>query len=150
LFFTGIAGWIIGGLAAVIDATISNNFILHNTLWVPAHFHTYNAFGNVLFSFAFFHWFANRFSGGTQSVKVAGWMISFLLIGGVGFLLAFYIGGAHSIPRRFNIYPIEFTQAPFLAFAAAIFAMAYFTAILILFINVSKKCVKILFSSSSH
>jgi cytochrome c oxidase subunit 1 len=59
LFFMGVAGWVIGGLGAVIDATIVNNFVLHNTLWVPAHFHTYNAMGNVLFSLAFFNWAAN-------------------------------------------------------------------------------------------
>jgi len=38
LFFIGVAGWVIGGLGAVIDSTISNNVVLHNTLWVPAHF----------------------------------------------------------------------------------------------------------------
>ena len=62
LFFIGVMGWLIGGVGAVIDATISNNFILHNTLWVPAHFHTYNALGNVLFSLAFFFWAAYEFS----------------------------------------------------------------------------------------
>ncbi|MDE3145465.1 MAG: cbb3-type cytochrome c oxidase subunit I, partial [Bacteroidota bacterium] len=69
LFFIGIAGWVIGGLGAVIDATISNNFVLHNTLWVPAHFHTYNAMGNVLFSLAFFNWFSLHFDNEIQKER---------------------------------------------------------------------------------
>ena len=30
-----------GGIAALLDATIPVNFDLHDALWVPAHFHTY-------------------------------------------------------------------------------------------------------------
>jgi len=41
LFFLGIIGWGIGGIAAVIDSTVEVNFHYHNTQWVPAHFHPY-------------------------------------------------------------------------------------------------------------
>jgi cytochrome c oxidase subunit I len=47
--FMAMAGWAIGGLGAVIDSTISLNQFLHNTLWVPAHFHTYMALGVMFF-----------------------------------------------------------------------------------------------------
>lgn len=47
LFFLGLIGWAIGGVGAVIDSTISVNVRLHNTLWVPAHFHTYMVAGLV-------------------------------------------------------------------------------------------------------
>ncbi|MCG2460044.1 cbb3-type cytochrome c oxidase subunit I [Flavobacteriaceae bacterium F89] len=145
LFFIGIAGWVIGGLGAVIDATISNNFVLHNTLWVPAHFHTYNAMGNVLFSIAFFYWFSTRqFTQNFKVAKYTKWTLALLLIGGIGFLMAFYIAGADSVPRRYSIYPSEFTTAAPLANLGAIFATVYLIAILIFFFNISKRCLKIL------
>ena len=145
LCFIGVTGWVIGGLGAVIDATISNNFLLHNTLWVPAHFHTYNAMGNVLFSLAFFNWFANKYTEGKESyIKLK---LILLIIGGMGFLLAFYIAGADSIPRRYSNYPTEFPMAATLATVAALSAMLYLFAILLFFYNISKKCINIISSS---
>jgi len=149
LFYIGIAGWVIGGLGAVIDATISNNFLLHNTLWVPAHFHTYNAMGNVLFSLAFFYWFSTLFTEKKISNNLAKISIWILLIGGAGFLTAFYLGGADSIPRRYSNYMAELSAGVPLALMGAIFAIIYLAAILILFFYISKGCLKILFSSSS-
>ena len=148
LFFIGVAGWVIGGFGAVIDATISNNIVLHNTQWVPAHFHTYNVMGNVLFSLGFFYWFSIQFTDKVVSEKFSKLILSLLIIGGAGFLLAFYIGGADSIPRRFSNYPAEFTTAKPLAIFGAAFATIYLIPILILFYNISKRCLKILFSSS--
>jgi cytochrome c oxidase subunit 1 len=145
-----VAGWVIGGLGAVIDVTITNNFVLHNTLWVPAHFHTYNALGNVLFSLAFFHWFSIQFSENTNFEKLTKLKLTLLLVGGIGFLLAFYIGGAESIPRRYSNYPAEFPMAAPLAIGAAAFATIYLAAILIFFFQISKRCLSILFSTSSH
>lgn len=148
LFFIGIAGWVIGGLGAVIDATISNNVVLHNTLWVPAHFHTYNAMGNVLFSIGFFYWFSNQFTEKVNSEKYTKLILGILLVGGTGFLLAFYIAGADSIPRRYSSYPTELAAGEPLALMGAIFASIYLIAILYFFYNISKKCLKIIFSPS--
>ncbi|MBW7855785.1 MAG: cbb3-type cytochrome c oxidase subunit I [Ignavibacteriaceae bacterium] len=148
LFFVGVAGWVVGGLGAVIDATISNNFILHNTLWVPAHFHTYNAMGNVLFSLGFFYWFSKQFSGEEIKYKFSKLTIILLILGGAGFLAAFYFGGADSIPRRYSTYPVEFTTAKTLALIGATFASVYLIAILIFFANISKRCLNVIFSRS--
>lgn len=148
LFFIGIAGWVIGGLGAVIDATISNNVVLHNTLWVPAHFHTYNALGNVLFSIGFFYWFANQFTENENSEKYTKYILGTLLVGGIGFLLAFYIAGADSIPRRYSNYPEELVSGASLALMGAIFGSIYLIAILFFFFNISKRCIKIIFSPS--
>ncbi|MGB3342651.1 MAG: cbb3-type cytochrome c oxidase subunit I [Aequorivita sp.] len=148
LFFMGIAGWVIGGLGAVIDATISNNVVLHNTLWVPAHFHTYNAMGNVLFSIAFFYWFSTQSVQNIKIEKYTKLVLAILLIGGIGFLMAFYIAGADSIPRRFSTYPEELSIGATLANFGAAFATVYLIAILIFFYNISKRCLKILFLRS--
>ena len=149
LFFIGVAGWIIGVVGAVIDATISNNIILHNTLWVPAHFHTYNAMGNVLFCLAFFYWVANEFVGDQSVSKFHKMQIGLLLIGGFGFVLMFYFGGASSIPRRFAVYPQEFTSAALLASAGAWFATVYLIAVLLIFWEIIKKCLKVFSRSYS-
>ncbi|TNE33300.1 cbb3-type cytochrome c oxidase subunit I [bacterium] len=149
LFFIGVVGWVIGGLGAVIDATISNNFVLHNTLWVPAHFHTYNAMGNVLFSLGFFYWFSKHVSKTTFADKGVGLKISLLIIGGAGFLLAFYLGGANSIPRRYSTYPLELAKiGKPLALMGGLFASVYLVAILIFLTNISKRCLKVVFSRS--
>lgn len=144
LFFIGVVGWVVGGLGAVIDATISNNFILHNTLWVPAHFHTYNAMGNVLFSLGFFYWFSTQFSGNDSKFKWNTLKLVLLIVGGTGFLLAFYLGGADSIPRRYSNYPAMFTHAKMYAAAGAFFASVYLMAVLLFFVEIVKRCVKIL------
>ena len=48
LLFLGVLGWTIGGIGAVIDSTVAVNLLFHNTLWVPAHFHSYFLMGVVL------------------------------------------------------------------------------------------------------
>jgi cytochrome c oxidase subunit 1 len=48
LLFLGVMGWAIGGVGSVIDSTVAVNTHFHNTLWVPAHFHTYYVMGVVL------------------------------------------------------------------------------------------------------
>jgi cytochrome c oxidase subunit 1 len=103
MFLIGVAGWAIGGFAAVVDSTIAINKVLHNTLWVPAHFHTYMLLGIVLFIFAFlFYLFSGTGNqdGGTLA-KTGFWIF---VAGGHGFLATFYLGGMYSIPRRFSDY----------------------------------------------
>lgn len=148
LFFLGVIGWVIGGLGAVIDATISNNIVLHNTLWVPAHFHTYNAMGNVLFSLAFFYWFSLQPEIQNKLSNAAKAVIVLLLIGGIGFLMMFYVAGADSVPRRYSMYPKELSSAAPLALAGGIFACVYLLGILLFFANIIKRCLKI-FSAAS-
>ncbi|HRO85165.1 MAG TPA: cbb3-type cytochrome c oxidase subunit I [Niabella sp.] len=148
LFFIGIAGWVIGGVGAVIDATISNNFLLHNTLWVPAHFHSYNAMGNVLFSLGFFHWFSVEYSKRKGQERLSSLKLSFLLLGGIGFLAAFYVAGAESIPRRYSSYPVEFTSAKLLATLGAVFATVYLIAILLFFSSIFKRCLNMVLQRS--
>ncbi len=139
MFLVGAAGWIIGGIGALIDATISNNIILHNTLWVPAHFHTYNLMGNVLFALGFFCWVADDFRG-TVDPRKHGLKLVLMIIGGFGFVLMFYLGGAYSVPRRFAFYPAELTHAQLFATMGAWFALVYSLGLLLVVLNVLKKC----------
>lgn len=143
LFFIGILGWAVGGVGAVIDATISNNIFLHNTLWVPAHFHTYNAMGNVMFIMAFFYWFGSKVTGTEIELKSSLFKVGLLIFGGIGFVMMFYFGGAHSVPRRFAAYPDSFAYGKLLANAGAFFATVYLVGIFIMFLDIIKKCIKV-------
>lgn len=109
LFLLGTAGWAIGGIAAVIDSTIYVNEVMHNTLWVPAHFHTYMLVGVVLFILAFLFYLAAPSEGQGESAPV-GPGLGLFVGGAYGFLLMFYLGGMYSIPRRFSTY--AFTGIP--------------------------------------
>jgi len=98
-FYLGIIGWVIGGLAAVVDSTITVNFAFHNTLWVPAHFHTYFLVGYFLMLWGFLY----EFSGSARE-NLAKAALSLVVVGGYGFLLMFYLGGAFGVPRRYAVY----------------------------------------------
>ena len=102
-FLIGVAGWAIGGFAAVVDSTIAINKVFHNTLWVPAHFHTYMLLGVVLFIFGLlFYIFSGEDKvGRTRLANLGFWLY---VIGGYGFMIMFYLGGMESIPRRFADY----------------------------------------------
>ena len=53
LLFLSMFGWCVGVVPAVIDGTIAVNQVMHNTMWVPGHFHMYLivGLGAMLFGF---------------------------------------------------------------------------------------------------
>ncbi len=110
LLYLGVMGWAIGGVAAVIDSTIAVNVRFHNTLWVPAHFHTYYLMGVVLMLLGFAAHFGREASKQPENGRLAKIIVTLLVIGGYGFLMMFYLGGAQSVPRRYAVYPDEVQQ----------------------------------------
>jgi cytochrome c oxidase subunit 1 len=100
LIAIGLWGWTFGGLGAVIDATIPINQVMHNTLWVPAHFHTYYLLGAATFAWAYLYWMTGQLGSDRESAasRWAAWLYG---IGGAGFVLMFFVSGALSVPRRF-------------------------------------------------
>ena len=103
--YVGLIGWLIGGIGALMDATVPINFSLHNTLWVPAHFHTYLLEGVLLFIFGWIFWNLEGRSGKTSSALIR-WIVSLGIFGGGAvLLLGWYVAGADSVPRRYAIQP---------------------------------------------
>lgn len=102
LLFVGMAGWIIGGIPAIIDSTIPVNSVLHNTLWVPGHFHTY-LLGMMAMLLGFATWLTH---GRAHSPTLGAGPIGFWLyvIGSAVFVLAFLAGGSAGAPRRFAVH----------------------------------------------
>ena len=107
LLFISVAMWTIGGIAALIDATIPVNFKMHNTLWVPAHFHTYYFTGAATMVLAFIWSMACDESGSPERPWMKNVLLPLLILGATGFLFMFYLGGTASIPRRYAVYPPE-------------------------------------------
>lgn len=129
LFLAGLAGWAIGGVGAVIDSTITVNAVLHNTLWVPAHFHTYFLMGLVLLTLAYFYHLGRAAQPETRAARRL--IMLLMLIGGYGFLLMFYLAGAYSVPRRYAIYPGEVSYGAPYAAGAAVFAVLFLLGLLL-------------------
>lgn len=107
LIVLGLVGWAIGGVGAVIDSTISVNLRLHNTLWVPAHFHTYNLAGLVFLVLAYFQHICGTATGLPERPALGSMATLAMVIGAYGLFYMFYVAGAYSIPRRFALYPAE-------------------------------------------
>ncbi len=99
--YVGLVGWSVGGVGAVIDSTPMVNSTMHNTMWVPAHFHTYMALGAVLFLLGGVYHYANELTGKVPNLKMgrnASWLI---ILGGYTVTLTFFVSGAMSVVRRY-------------------------------------------------
>ncbi|QLQ06136.1 MAG: cbb3-type cytochrome c oxidase subunit I [Anaerolineae bacterium] len=103
LIVLGFWGWVFGGLAAIIDASLAVNNLTHNTLWVPAHFHTYYLLGATSFVWAYLFYLVGDLGGIVErpASRIAAWIYG---LGGVGFILMFFFAAADSVPRRYAIH----------------------------------------------
>lgn len=125
LLFLSMFGWAVGVVPAVIDGTVAVNNVMHNTMWVPGHFHMYLIVGLVAMLFGFKFYLARQ----TQfaiSDRLAFWLYCF---GGVGISVTFLISGFHSIPRRWAVHLpewVEHSQPAAIAGAAVTIATIYF------------------------
>jgi len=139
LLFFGTMGWAVGGVAAVLDSTIAFNFRFHNTLWVPAHFHTYLLVGIVFIMLGFAAHLTQELSGRSESPVLARSIVALLLTGGYGFVFMFYLSGAHGVPRRYAFYPPELEVGTTLAKVALIFVSLVVLGVLLYLIEVGRR-----------
>lgn len=122
LLFLSIFGWAVGVVPAVIDGTIAVNRVMHNTMWVPGHFHMYLIVGLVAMLFGFKFYLIREKGEFSLLDKIVFWLYG---LGGVCLSFAFLISGYKSIPRRWAQHLpewVEFSQ--FGATAAAVVASA--------------------------
>lgn len=105
LLLVAMFGWMAGVVPAVIDATISVNSVMHNTMWVPGHFHFYLLLGLLPMIFAFMTYLAR---GERVEAPAAGglgdWTAALYLLAGLGFVTMFLVGGWASVPRRWAVH----------------------------------------------
>src|SRR5207245_9077639 len=111
-------------LAAWLVSTVEANFHFHNTLCVPAHFRTYYLMGVSIIVLGFIDYFSQELTKIHENSSLSKWTVALLVIGGYGFLSMFYWGGAHSVPRRYAVYPDEVSQGTLHARIAGAFISA--------------------------
>lgn len=100
LMILSMFGWAAGIIPAILDGTIRNNLVMHNTQWVPGHFHFYLLLGVLPMALALmFHVIGARANRppNTGADRV-GFPVYF--IGGLIFVLAFLDAGHLSVARR--------------------------------------------------
>jgi cytochrome c oxidase subunit 1 len=139
LFVLGLLGWAIGGFGAVVDSTISLNVSLHNTLWVPAHFHTYMVGGLVLIVIGYYYHLCQQATASNESAGYHKFIAALMTIGGYGFVLMFYLSGAYSIPRRFALYPPELAHGSVLSGWGAAFAGLFLLGFVLYLIETGRR-----------
>jgi cytochrome c oxidase subunit I len=99
LAFVGVAGWAIGIIPAIADGTIEVNSFMHNTQWVPGHFHTYLLLGMVAMFLGFMTYVGPRTTG--TLLPMGFWLY---VVGGSIFVLSFLAAGSVSVPRRYAVH----------------------------------------------
>ncbi|HOX19391.1 MAG TPA: cbb3-type cytochrome c oxidase subunit I [Gemmatimonadales bacterium] len=129
LLILSMFGWAAGIIPAIIDATISVNRVMHNTLWVPGHFHFYLLLGVLPMLLAFMY---HLIGGEADRPDRGGDRSAFALyvLGGLAFVLMFLAGGHASVPRRWAVHESGwqfYDQVASVAAAVVIVAMLWFT-----------------------
>ncbi len=126
LIVFGLLGWSIGIIPAIIDGTIRVNFVMHNTLWVPGHFHFYLLLGLLPMLLGVMFFAATRASW-QESVadRLMFWTYG---VAGLVFCLFMLLSGSSSVPRRYAVYAQEwltFTQIGAVAAVLVLLAALY-------------------------
>ncbi|MEO9970172.1 MAG: cbb3-type cytochrome c oxidase subunit I [Hyphomonadaceae bacterium] len=132
LLVLGVAGWTIGAVPAIIDGMVVVNKVMHNTQWVPGHFHIYLLVGQVGMSFGFMAWLVKD---KTRSSEGLGGLDKVLLTsfaaGSAAFTLMFLVSGALSVPRRWAIHwPEWFVQDRIATVAALVVVLSVLTMLI--------------------
>ncbi|OOG51991.1 cbb3-type cytochrome c oxidase subunit I [Polaromonas sp. C04] len=126
LLMLSMFGWAAGIIPAIIDGTISVNRVMHNTQWVPGHFHFYLLLGVLPMVLALmFHVIGQR-TPARASDKLG---FPLYVLGGLVFVFAFLAAGHESTPRRFAVHLpqwLPYDQAGAIGAALLITAMLVF------------------------
>jgi cytochrome c oxidase subunit 1 len=131
LLLVSMFGWATGVLPAIIDATISVNAVMHNTYWVPGHFHFYLLLGLVAMVFAFLYWLGDRDS---RRTRLLDWVAFWAFLGGAfAMVMTFLRAGSASVPRRWAVHMPEWITydriasvfAAVVILAAAVFVIRF-------------------------
>lgn len=109
LLVLGMFGWAGGIMPAIIDGVIAVNKVMHNTLWVPGHFHFYLLGGMVAMTLGFSCWLAQGEKPGGELARSQKIVFAGYLIGALGLVTTFLYAGKESVPRRWAVHLPEWT-----------------------------------------
>jgi cytochrome c oxidase subunit I len=103
-FFSGLVIFIFGGITGIINASYNLDVVVHNTSWLPAHFHQTIA-GPVFLAYIGMSLFlVAKLTGKEIRLKTFNvWVPYIWTLGIMVFSTGLFIGGANGEPRRTNM-----------------------------------------------
>jgi cytochrome c oxidase subunit 1 len=133
MLFLSMFGWVAGAVPAIIDATIVVNHVMHNTKWVPGHFHTYMGMGVIAMIFGFMYYF-NKTEGTQNQNGFDKFAIFTYFLFFTGLTGSFLYAGKMSVPRRWAEHFPHWTGSDqvgaicgsFIVIAVIIFTIRFF------------------------
>lgn len=107
--YIGMTGWAIGGIGAILDSTVGINQLMHNTLWVPGHFHGYMAMGVMMFFLGTLYFAFPGLTGRRLTDGVGRAAAALITVGGYTVVMMFFLSGILGEPRRYAV-PLAGTE----------------------------------------
>lgn len=131
LLILSMFGWAAGIVPAILDGTIQINKVMHNTQWVPGHFHFYILLGVLPMALALMFHVVRRAADARPDSGSDKLGFPVFFVGGLIFVFAFLAAGHLSVARRMATHLPEWTLTDKVGTIGAILvvlAMLYFTA----------------------
>lgn len=134
LIFMSMFGWTVGVVPAIVDSAIVVNHVMHNTKWVPGHFHLYMGLGVVAMMFGFMYFIAKNDSTIKLNIldKIAFVVYTIALLSLCG---SFLVSGVLSTPRRFATHIPEWMGPALFGGISGIFVILALAIFIIHFIR---------------
>lgn len=129
LLILSMFGWAAGIVPAILDGTIRINQVMHNTQWVPGHFHFYLLLGVLPMTLALMFHVIGRRADAPPNTSADRFGFPVYLIGGLIFALAFLDAGRTSVARRMATHLPEWIISDKIGSIGAllvVLAMVYF------------------------
>jgi cytochrome c oxidase subunit 1 len=102
LIIFSLFGWAAGVIPAIIDGVIRVNLVMHNTQWVPGHFHFYLLLGLIPMLLGTMLYICTRERWRESTLdRISFWTYG---VAGAVFCFVFLAGGWQGVPRRFAVH----------------------------------------------
>src|SRR5262245_17605943 len=102
LLIFGLFGWAAGVIPAIVDGMLRVNLVMHNTQWVPGHFHFYLLLGLVPLLLGTLLYACTRSDWAESSLDRASFWI--YGVAGAVFCFMFLAAGWQGLARRFAVH----------------------------------------------
>jgi cytochrome c oxidase subunit 1 len=122
--FVAMCSWLVAGLQGVINATITLDLVVHNTLWIVGHFHNMALLNIGLVILAATYAMLPALLGRPwYSERLGRWHLALTTVGGYGSVIPWLIQGLDGAPRRWAVLPDRYATLTDVAipFVALIF-----------------------------